>query len=98
MAFLVDPDGVERQAVHALVGFVGRKVLEIGCGDGRLTRRYAARAGSVLALDPKPEEIARAERTMPEPLRSKVAFRVADVTIAELPAGTFDVALFARSL
>jgi 16S rRNA A1518/A1519 N6-dimethyltransferase RsmA/KsgA/DIM1 with predicted DNA glycosylase/AP lyase activity len=27
-------------------------VLEIGCGDGRLTRRYAARVDRILAVDP----------------------------------------------
>ena len=28
------------------------RVVEIGCGDGRLTRRYAARVDRVLAIDP----------------------------------------------
>ena len=36
------------------------RVLEIGCGIGRMTRAIAARAGSVVALDVSSEMIARA--------------------------------------
>ena len=34
------------------IDFTSRRVLEIGCGDGRLTRRYVDLALSVVALDP----------------------------------------------
>jgi ubiquinone/menaquinone biosynthesis C-methylase UbiE len=98
MAFVIDPEGGERRAVHALVDFKGKRVLEIGCGDGRLTWRYADLAEGVLALDPKPDEIDRALARRPGALRERVTFRVADVTAVELPASAFDVGLFARSL
>jgi SAM-dependent methyltransferase len=38
----------------------GSRVLEIGCGVGRLTRGLAARAGEVIALDVSAEMLARA--------------------------------------
>jgi SAM-dependent methyltransferase len=38
----------------------GSRVLEIGCGIGRLTRGLAARAGEVVALDVSAEMLARA--------------------------------------
>jgi SAM-dependent methyltransferase len=38
----------------------GSRVLEIGCGVGRLTRGIAARAGQVVALDVSAEMLARA--------------------------------------
>ena len=38
----------------------GSRVLEIGCGIGRLTRGLAARAGDVIALDVSAEMLARA--------------------------------------
>ena|SRR5262245_48706626 len=98
MAFAIDPEGAETRAVHALVDFAGKRVVEIGCGDGRLTRRYADLAEAVLAVDPKPDEIDRALARRPDALRERVAFRVADVTAEELPAAAFDVGLFARSL
>jgi ubiquinone/menaquinone biosynthesis C-methylase UbiE len=98
MAFVIDPDGAETRALHRLVDFAGERVVEIGCGDGRLTWRYADLAAAVLALDPKPDEIGRALARRPEALRARVTFRVADVTTEELPASAFDVGLFARSL
>ena len=65
-----DPEGAETQVIHDLVDFRGRAVLEIGCGDGRLTWRICDLAGSVLALDPKADKnelfdrIARSLSTM----------------------------------
>jgi len=41
MAVRTDPEGNETLALFDLVQLDGREVLEIGCGDGRLTRRYA---------------------------------------------------------
>jgi len=38
----------------------GSRVLEIGCGVGRLTRGLAAKAGEVIALDVSAEMLARA--------------------------------------
>jgi ubiquinone/menaquinone biosynthesis C-methylase UbiE len=98
MGFVIDPDGAETRALHRLVDFRGKRVVEIGCGDGRLTWRYADLAAAVLALDPKPEEIDRAMARRPEALRARVTFRVADVTAEELPESSFEVGLFARSL
>lgn len=55
MTVRVDPEGHELTALDRIgVDFTGRRVLEIGCGDGRLTRRYVDRALSVVALDPDP--------------------------------------------
>jgi SAM-dependent methyltransferase len=42
------------------------RVLDLGCGVGRLTRALAARAGEVLALDTSGEMLARAREHNPE--------------------------------
>jgi 2-polyprenyl-3-methyl-5-hydroxy-6-metoxy-1,4-benzoquinol methylase len=93
-----DPEHAETRMIHKLVDFAGKDVLEIGCGEGRLTWRYADQARSVLALDPDAEAIGQAHAQMPEPLRSRVTFQVADVTTADLPADAFDVLMLSWSL
>jgi cyclopropane fatty-acyl-phospholipid synthase-like methyltransferase len=51
----------------------GLRVLELGCGDGRLTFRYADAAASVLGVETKCAGIARARADY---LRSSpIAFR-----------------------
>lgn len=94
----LDPEGMEVRALHALVDFTNKEVLEVGCGDGRLTWQYADQARRVLALDPSAPAIARARANLPDSLRTTVTFAVADITTAELPSAAFDVALFAWSL
>ena len=98
MAVTLDPEGVETQVIHHLVDFRARDVLEIGCGDGRLTRRFADQAASVLAIDPKEAEIAAAEARTPGGLKSRVSFRVADILSVELPENAFDAAVISWSL
>ena len=46
-----DPENNETHALLDMVNFSGKHVLEIGCGDGRLTWRYADKASSVIAID-----------------------------------------------
>ena len=95
MAVDIDLEGVETRMVNRLVDFIGKDVLEIGCGDGRLTRRYADRAASVLAIDPSEALIALAEEHTPDPVRSVVTFQTADITTFEPPEATFDVVVLA---
>ena len=58
----------ERREIDALVALLPQQpvVLEVGCGEGRLTLRYADRARSVLAIDPDEARIA-AFRAVPPP-------------------------------
>jgi 2-polyprenyl-3-methyl-5-hydroxy-6-metoxy-1,4-benzoquinol methylase len=98
MAFALDPEGAEIRVLHALVDFAGTDVLEVGCGDGRLTRRFAGAARSVLALDPKADRIAAAAADPPTTLSGPACFRVADLTVDDPPAGAFDVAVLSWSI
>jgi 2-polyprenyl-3-methyl-5-hydroxy-6-metoxy-1,4-benzoquinol methylase len=96
-----DPEQAETQAIHDLVNFSERDVLEVGCGDGRLTWRYAARTRCVLALDPDVAAIEQARATLrnqPAPMGGKVTFQVGDITTVDLPHAAFDVVVLAWSL
>jgi ubiquinone/menaquinone biosynthesis C-methylase UbiE len=94
----LDPHGVELQAFDELVDVDGLRVLELGCGDGRFTFRFASRAASVLGVDPEEDAIATARRETPRGLRRKVRFEAANARDFELPAAEFDLALFSWSL
>jgi ubiquinone/menaquinone biosynthesis C-methylase UbiE len=84
MGVTIDPEGRETQILHDLVDFRGKDVVEVGCGAGRMTWRYAGQARSVLALDPNEDAIAEAERQMPQALQSIVSFRTGDVRSVRL--------------
>jgi cyclopropane fatty-acyl-phospholipid synthase-like methyltransferase len=92
----VHVDRLELDTVRELVDLRGKRVLEMGCGDGRFTFLYAEDAASVLGVDPKRAEIREARRTRAASLTRRVKFRVAK-TITP-PRRPFDVALFSWSL
>ncbi len=52
MTRVLDPEGAHLAALRRLGDFRSRRVLELGCGDGRLTPGIARDAASVLAFDP----------------------------------------------
>jgi 2-polyprenyl-3-methyl-5-hydroxy-6-metoxy-1,4-benzoquinol methylase len=94
----LDLEEVETRAILDLIDFTDKDVLEIGCGDGRLTRRFARGTRSVLGVDLDAESIAHASAQLPESSHSAVTFQVADITALEPPSATFDVAVLSWSL
>jgi ubiquinone/menaquinone biosynthesis C-methylase UbiE len=93
-----DPERTEIRALQRHVSFKGADILEIGCGDGRLTRRIARLARAVVATDPNAALIARAKRLTPASLREKVRYRVAAAENLRSPDERFDVAVLSWSL
>ncbi len=94
----IDPEGAETQALRELVDFKNRSVLEIGAGDGRLTRRIAPEAESVLALDSLERDVLRAREAMSPELEDRVEFLVADATTFRYPRNRFDIVVLSHSL
>jgi ubiquinone/menaquinone biosynthesis C-methylase UbiE len=95
---LIDPEGAELAGLRALGSLEGARVLEVGCGDGRLTFGYAAVTGSVLAIDSRAEAVATARAGLPADLAARVRFEVGSALDLEQPPASFDVALFSHSL
>lgn len=98
MPVALDPEHAETRVIHALVDFTGADVLEVGCGDGRLTWRFAELARTVLALDPAAAAIATAQASLPASLRQQVTFQTADITAVELAPAAYDVVVLSWSL
>jgi SAM-dependent methyltransferase len=98
MAIEIDPDGAETRALHAAARFAGARVLEIGSGDGRLTRRYAGVPHLVVGVEPDRHAVAAALAGGQAPDRSRVSFVVGNGLALPFRQAAFDLALFASSL
>jgi len=89
-----DPEGHELAALRAVwTPSAACRVLEIGAGDGRLTRRYASEVASIIAIDPDADAIAELRKEFPH-----IDARAIGVEALALPDRSVDVVLFAWSL
>ena len=89
--------GIELRIIERFVSLSGREIIEIGCGDGRLTFQYASRARRVVALDANAAEIERARAEADRIGARNIRF-LARAAEGPLPGAPFDVALFTWSL
>ncbi len=73
----------------------GRRVLDIGCGEGRHTILFAAAGYEAIGVDNQPRAIERARRFAAEsgPPPARLRFALADVFHLPFPPGSFDVVL-----
>jgi ubiquinone/menaquinone biosynthesis C-methylase UbiE len=95
---VLDPEGTHLAALRRLGDFRERRVLELGCGDGRLTLGVAADAASVLAFDPDARAVGKARRALPDELVERVTYEVASGKEIELEPASFDLVVFSWSL
>lgn len=94
----LDPEGVHLRALRRLSDFRGRRVLEMGCGEGRLTIGIAADAAHVLAFDPDADAVAVARRGLPAELAERITYKQASALELEVERGAFDLVVFSWSL
>jgi len=100
MLYVKDPEGHQAAALHRLAPLKGKRVLEIGCGEGHLTRCYVELAAFVTAIDPGAEKIARARQETPKHLLGRVEYIASSIEDFPLPGNesSFDTAIFGWSL
>ena len=95
MSLVIDPAGKELRALQRAVDWRGKRILEIGCGDGLLTLRLASlRPASIEALDPDPQRIRLARKDQPARYGKRIAYHVGHAENLKYPARSFDIVVF----
>ena len=98
MTLRVDPEKYGVRALEAVGDWRGKRVVEIGCGKGRLTVRLAGLGAWVEASDPNGEAIAAARESLPRRFAERVRFSVGQAERLGHRDASFDTAVFAWSL
>jgi ubiquinone/menaquinone biosynthesis C-methylase UbiE len=92
-----DPERHETKYLHRYADFAGKRVLEVGCGDGRLTWRYAKAARRVTAIDLDRDGLRLALIERASDLEGVVAFAQTDSSRLPFASATFDMSVLAWS-
>jgi ubiquinone/menaquinone biosynthesis C-methylase UbiE len=98
MTLQKDPEGFEQKNLHKYADFTDKRVLEVGCGEGRLTWKYAASARQVAGIDLEANNLRVARIDRSSDLDNKVSFTQASARNIPFHHETFDIAILAWSL
>ena len=93
-----DPDRNEIRFLHKFVDLNDKRVLEIGCGEGRLTWQYAREPRFTLALDLDRDALRVARLDRPSDLDDTVHLACGDSVHLPFAGEKFDIAILAWSL
>jgi SAM-dependent methyltransferase len=95
---LIDPFDIELETLRSLSDFAGRRVIEIGAGDGRLAWPLAAEARLWLAVDTDREALCEAAEDLRENPLGALRLLACDGRALAVATGSFDAAFFTWSL
>jgi ubiquinone/menaquinone biosynthesis C-methylase UbiE len=98
MSVQKDSERNETKYLHKFAAFAGKRILEIGCGEGRLTWQYARETRSTVGIDLDADALRVATLDRPSELERKVYFGRAMSEQLPFAKETFDLAVLAWSL
>ncbi len=98
MTLQKDPELTEIRYLDSIVEFTGKRVLEIGCGEGRLTWRYSRSSGCVTGIDPDMDALRVAVKDCLPDLHETISFARASSLYLPFSHDSFDIAILAWSL
>lgn len=93
-----DPENKEGKLLNQFVDFGKKRVLEVGCGEGRLTWKYASASALTIGIDPDHSALRIARVDSPYNLHEHVHFAGASANNTPFSKETFDIAVLAWSL
>jgi 2-polyprenyl-3-methyl-5-hydroxy-6-metoxy-1,4-benzoquinol methylase len=94
MTLRIDPEQNEIRALKSIANWRGKDVLEVGCGNGRLTLRLARLGANILAVDPDAKLIRAARRNLPERLAGRVRYQAGSAEQLKYSNETYDIVVF----
>lgn len=97
MTTQTDPERNEIKYLHQFADFADKRVIEIGCGEGRLTWQYANKPRLTIGIDSDADALRIATIERPSDLKNKVLFSHAQSEHLPFRKETFDMAVLAWS-
>jgi ubiquinone/menaquinone biosynthesis C-methylase UbiE len=98
MAVVIDPERREIAALKRVADWRDKRVLEAGCGDGRLSLRLAQLGARAVAFDPNSALLRVARRELPERLAGRVEYHTGSAVALPHADKSFDLVVFSWSL
>ena len=98
MSLQKDADRNEIKYLRKFVDLKDKRVLEIGCGEGRLTWQYAQETRLVIAVDLDRDSLRVARVDRPLDLENKIQLACVNSEYLPFSKEKFDIAILAWSL
>jgi len=97
MAFRTDVAKIERQYLLDMVDVADQQILEIGCGDGRMTWQYTDDARHVVGMDVELAGLQTGLGARPVHLSQIIDFMAGSAILMPFASASFDHVIFAWS-
>jgi len=100
MTVAADPEGISAREILDFIDLRNKRILEVGCGTGRITFPLAEYTEFITAIDPISDDIKLAREKTPEDLEGKIDFIAVGIEDFEIAEKTplFDLCIFTWSL